>query len=255
MPLALVTPFAPWWGWLLLAPLLAVTGSWLAIGAVGVGITLLHPWVAPWLGALALLLGVFWGWSPVVFGRRALEWTPRGDSLDSVGGRLWGIRCALTRLTWWGHGAGSMARDLKRWTSRGVPHLHHEWLLCEPVQVVYEYGLAGGVALVAMAWLAGVVLPRLSAPVVAAGAIFLVLNLGHAPLRVLWHRLRAVFPTPPLVAEVTIHVAHDGSFRVFTPIQADASPELAAVIANAMLRAGVYWAEQRGLTLEPVDAP
>lgn len=249
LPLALLAPLCPWWGWPLLAPLLAWTGSWLAFVAVGVSLAYLYPSVGLWLAAGGLGVALLWAWSPVVRGRRVLEWTPRGDSLDSVVGRLQGIRCALTRLTWWGHGRGSMARDLKRWTSRGVRYLPSEDLLCEPVQIAYEYGLLGVVALTVAAVLGYRVLAWAGTSSVAVGVAFLVLSGGHAPLRVLWRRCRAVFPSPPLLAEVTIHVAHDGTFKLHTPLGAEATPELVETVASAIVRAGVYFGESRGLTL------
>lgn len=244
LPLALLAPLCPWWGWAILAPLLAWTGSWLAFCAVGAAMVWLHPWTLAW--ALLGALGVALLWA---LPGRPLEWTPRGDSLDSVVGRWNGLRCALTRLTWRGHGRGSMARDLKRWTSRGVRYLPSDYLLCEPVQVVYEYGLLGLVALTVAAVLGFLSLAQAGPPNVAVGVALTVLSLGHAPLRVLWRRCRAVFPTPPLLAEVTIHVAHDGTFKLHTPISVDASPELVEAVASAIVRAGVHFGESRGLTL------
>lgn len=55
---------------------------------------------------------------------------------------------------------------------------------------------------------------------------------------------------PDLLAEVTICIGRDGRARVFTTIEADATPETQAKVASAIVRGGVWWGEQRGLHLE-----
>src|SRR5204862_3250974 len=124
-----------------------------------------------------------WWWKPQIDGQPLLAWTPRGDSLDSVKGRLSGMTLAALRLTWRGRGRGSMARDLRRWTTRGGKYLPLDALFCEPLQVLYEYGLRGGLILVVCVASFFAVIP-LQSPWGEAGVGFAVLSLGHVPARV-----------------------------------------------------------------------
>src|SRR3972149_171552 len=89
--LALLVPFAPWWGWPVLGVGLWLTGPSLgAILSLAAGPGAAYPLV--WSGSLllavpaALLMA-----STTVLG----SWMPRGDSLDSVRGRL-----NVFRLAW-----------------------------------------------------------------------------------------------------------------------------------------------------------
>jgi hypothetical protein len=191
--LALVAPFCPWWGWPVLAVGLWLSWSWLALLAVGAGVGYLYPVFVPLGAILALTGGVLWGlgirhkatgerWLSIK-GRAPMDWTPRGQSLAPVEGRLAVWKHALVRLTWLGHGPGSCERDIKRWASshrlRGAPdsELHHEIL-----QQVYEYGLIGAMAAAAFAWQVGGHL-KAGDPWSAAFIVGLVLSIGHWPMR------------------------------------------------------------------------
>jgi hypothetical protein len=82
--------------------------------------------------------------------RRWLEYTPRGDSLDSIWlrARTWRVVArALPAVLPWGR--RPLGRDLRRQvTATGAPLLE-EHAFCEPLQIVYEYGVLGLAGLVA----------------------------------------------------------------------------------------------------------
>lgn len=191
---ALVLPFYPWWA--LPVPLLGlwVTSSWAAwAGSLGAAIVL---WPGPGLGALgvSMLLGACTAPTRRLFGRwRWLEFTPRGDSLDSVYQRARIARLmlkALLRPAWfpWGYGSRTGARNMMetavmRWAGvhgveripTGHPHL-------DAAHYLMEYGLPGVATLVI---LAALVIPKLQwgdpySACVIAGAI---LSLGTLPFR------------------------------------------------------------------------
>ena len=119
--LALVAPFCPWWGWPLLGAGLLVVSSFHAFGAVGVALVWLRPELWP-VGVLAALTGgLLWCWSPVVGGQRLLEWTPRGDTIDSLVSRWrgWQLLWHHGRKTWLlGTGPGTTEPALLRWGTR-----------------------------------------------------------------------------------------------------------------------------------------
>ena len=183
--LALVAAFCPWWGWPVLALGLALVSSMLAFVAVGAALVWLWPglWLAGAAGGLAVAL--LWCWSPVVAGQRLLEWTPRGDTVDSVISRArgWQLIIHHGRARWLlGHGPMTMEPSLLKWGSRYDLELCWGEAFNEPLQVFYEYGVLGLAAVAAFCWR---VVPHLtlgdpwSAAWVAGG----VLAMGHWPLR------------------------------------------------------------------------
>jgi hypothetical protein len=258
MCLVLAAPFLSWWLWPGVIVGLLATRSLLALLALTGGTFVLIPWAA-W----HILAGL------LAFGLHMTLWGPRlRQRWHSIQGRLAGIALAILRLTWRGHGRGSMARDLRRWRSRQsiqrVPFdpddpwptmrdyappgwwLPLDSLFCEPIQVVYEYGAVGGLAL------AGLVTAFLwsftwGSSWSAAGVTFGILSLGHAPARVMARWLRKLLPDPPFLAELVVHVAHDGTFRIYTTKLHGPT----TVVADAFYRASVHWGQERGLQLEP----
>lgn len=182
---ALVSPFCPWWGWPVLALGLYLTWSWLAFIGVAVGLAVLHPAWAGWIAVSGLLVLATWGisWK---FGVKLFEWTPRGDSFDSVINRL--IVWALLVQGWWrgprilGHGPYSVDRELRRWSSRCYIELPNGEACVDGLQFLYEYGLLGAAA-------AGGLLISLMLrvhwgdPWSAACAAGLAMSFGHYPLR------------------------------------------------------------------------
>lgn len=192
MSLALVAPFTPLWAWPVLGLGMALTCSWLAIGAVGVGMVWVYPsslrWVASGAGLVALAWWASRRWPVSVGGRRLFEWLPRGDSPDSVPSRLIGWAGILVLAwqapsRWWGRGPDSTELALVEVTSRttdGHPPIGDA---CnELVQLTAEYGVLGLLAAGAFVWR---VAPHLSLgdPWSAAWVIGAVLSLGHYPLR------------------------------------------------------------------------
>ena len=183
--LALVSPFCPWWGWPLLGAGLTVIWSWQAWVAVAAGMVWLYPGSWPWMTAGGLLVAMGWAWSPMVAGQRLLEWTPRGDTIDSLVSRWrgWQLIWHHGRAHWLlGAGPGTMQPALLRWGSRydlelcwgeGFNELLHLW---------YEYGLLGVVAAAAFIWRVGPSL-TLGDPWSAAWIVGGVLTLAHWPLR------------------------------------------------------------------------
>jgi hypothetical protein len=188
MYIALVAPFMPGPGWLLLSIGLYLTWSWLAFLGVAAGLVWLYPSAWPYVAASGLSVAILWLWSPSVAGRRLFNWTPRSDSMDSILSRLWVWRMIpreLTRTGTWllGMGPDSMKRSSMRWMSQyGGIELPCGDAFCEPLQLLYEYGVVGflgGLAFVAT------VAPhlRLGDPWSAAWITGLVLSLGHNPFR------------------------------------------------------------------------
>lgn len=187
---ALLLPFAPWW-WALPVSLLglAITSSWAAVLAAAVAVFFLAPGydtvvvliVAP-VAMLVLSRASLGRW-------RLLEWTPRGDSLDSLRQR-WRVMGLLLRsflrpAFWpWGYGPRTMEKQIIRWASKhgveaiplGHPHI-------DLLQFVYEYGLPG---VATMAITAALVLPKLAFgdPWSAAWVAGLVLASATIPFRV-----------------------------------------------------------------------
>ena len=159
LALALMAPFCPWYLWPILALGLYITWSWLAFIGVAVGLAWIYPALAGWaLGGVGALLSLWvLTWYVRRFharGQRWFEWTPRGDSFDSVLARL--ILWYLIPRAWWqgprwfGHGPRTLDDALKRWAARcwiETPNgeAHVEW-----AQMLYEYGVVGLAAVVCL---------------------------------------------------------------------------------------------------------
>lgn len=183
--LALVSPFSPWWGWPLLGAGLVIVWSWSAWVAVACGMLWLYPgsWLLMALGGL--VVAILWAWSPTVAGQRLLEWTPRGDTIDSLVSRWRGWQCLVHhgRAHWLlGAGPGTMEPALLRWGSRYDIELCWGEGFNELLQLWYEYGMLGVLAVGAFVWR---VWPGLTLgdPWSAAWVVGVVLTLGHWPLR------------------------------------------------------------------------
>ena len=140
---------------------LAAALSWLAVAALAVGLAWLIPttlWVSlPALGALAT--SVAWTeWRKrrgTPYRELWVAYTSRGDSVDTLTCRLltWGILLAhWRRYLPRGRGPGETVRDLLRWDARYRMTLIHGYAHCEPLQLVYEHGVLGVVALGALVW-------------------------------------------------------------------------------------------------------
>ena len=182
---ALMLPFTPWW----LMPVLLVgvylTWSWNAMLGISVALAVLYP---AWAGIIAatgtLVLGTwFLSWH---LGGKWFEWTPRGDSFDSVINRL--ILWWLIAQAWWrgprifGRGPYSLEPELRRWSARCWIELPNGEACCDPLQHLYEYGLVGAVAVGVFAihmWLASGLGDPWSAALGAAG----IMAWGHYPFR------------------------------------------------------------------------
>ena len=182
---ALVAPFCPWWGWPVLAVGLYLTWSWLAFIGVAMGMAVLYPLSAIWLamGLGAVLLSWFMSWH---IGVKLFEWTPRGDSFDSVINRL--IVWVLIVRGWWhgprwlGRGSYSLEPELRRWSSRCWLELPNGEACCDPLQHLYEYGLVGALAVLGFGYR---LVPSLGTgdPYTAALAAGVVMSFGHYPFR------------------------------------------------------------------------
>jgi hypothetical protein len=102
----------------------------------------------------ALSHGLQWVRSRQIGGRRWLEWTPRGDSLDPVWLRLrtWQVvgRTLLDRRLWpWGRGRGQYGRDARKAITAYGLKIQPDHVFCEPLEVVYEHGIFGVLGVVA----------------------------------------------------------------------------------------------------------
>jgi len=183
--LALVAPFCPWWAWPVLLLGLGLIASWLAFVALAAGVVLL--WPGSWLlmAAGGLLVAILWCWSPEIGGQRILEWTPRGDTIDSLVSRArgWQLIIHYGRARWLlGHGPNTTERALLAWGSKHGLELCWGEAFNEPLQLWYEYGILGVAAGVAFC-LPIVVRLETGDPWSAAWVVGLVLALGHWPLR------------------------------------------------------------------------
>lgn len=187
---ALVSPFCPWWGWPILLVGLYLTWSWLAFAGVAAGLMVMHPHMTPYLLTSGLIVGLLWfaSWRT---GKKLFEWTPRGDSFDSVINRL--ILWWLIVRFWWrpaagapqrmlGYGAYSLEKELTRWSHRCWIELPTGEACCDPLQHLYEYGLLGWAA---VGLLGGHLLLRgqFGDPWTAAVAAGAVMSFGHYPFR------------------------------------------------------------------------
>ena len=192
--LALVLAGLPLWAWPL--PLI---GLWLSgpsllalVALLGGGI---YRWQPSWgalggLGAAIGLVAMVWYARPVVLGRVATEWLPRGDTLDTLWTRVEMTRWACRSLTLWGHGPGAIVtlhnRAYLRFQLReSMGTLHNE-----PLQAAVEYGMVGVLALGLFCWR---VVPGLtvgdpwSAMVVTGGLLACgTMALRAAPIGVIW---------------------------------------------------------------------
>ena len=164
---------------------LYLTWSWLALIGVAVGMMVMYPAWA-WLPAVTsfVTLGVwFLSWAR---GIKLFEWTPRGDSFDSVVNRL--IVWVLIVRGWWqgprwlGRGPYSLEPELRRWSSRCWIELPNGEACQDGLQHLYEYGVVGMVALGCFLWrLSGGLGP--GDPWSAALVAGLTMSLGHYPFR------------------------------------------------------------------------
>jgi len=126
-------------------------------------------------------------WSLLNWGRW-LEYTPRGDSLDSLRQRITVNKLLLYSFTnpaWWpfGHGPRSMEKQVMRWATKiGAAKIPLGQVHADGLHMIYEYGLCGVAAIFI---LAVKVVPKLefgdawSAAVVAG----VILGLASIPFR------------------------------------------------------------------------
>jgi len=189
--LALMVPFAPSWLWPALGVGLWLTGpSWGALGALAGGFFVLGGYLVGMAVAGSLVLGALglW-WAPILRGRKLLEWTPRGDSLDSLKGRLEIVWLMLRHWRAAGQGPGTTFLAVARWhaaSRRQLPldpgdHVHND-----AMQLWWEYGWAGAATVLLAAYRIGSGLhwgdPWSAAAVVGAGLCLTSLPLRVAPL-------------------------------------------------------------------------
>ena len=188
--LALMVPFAPFWAWPALGLGLWFTGpSWGALGALAGGLFLLGGYASMAVGGCVLLGALGLWWAPILLGRKLLEWTPRGDSLDSVRGRLETVWLMLRHWQAAGQGPGTTFLAVARWhaaSGRRLPldpsdHVHND-----AVQLWWEYGWAGAATILLAAYRIGSGLhwadPWSAAAVIGAGLCLTSLPLRVAPL-------------------------------------------------------------------------
>ncbi len=194
--LALVAPFAPWW----LVPLyvggIMLTGSYVALGAVLIGLGVVYPPVAPFvacsasLGVLAVSLMLWLERNPKVhWWAWWLDRLPHGASLDGLRARLnvWLVIYHVSWLTPWqtvvlGRGPWTLPKELRRrsfqWDLPGAD----SGAFCEVLGLAWDYGVFGVVAFGLFAWQVSTGMrwgDPWSAAMVTAG----VLSLMHFPGR------------------------------------------------------------------------
>ncbi len=145
---AIAAPLAPLWALPVLLVGLVVTNTYLALAAGALGLWVTYPYIGPWLGVVALL-GIW-----------PLYWW-RGNPVDSLRGRLevWRLCAAVMWHTSWqeklvGCGPGSFPAVARWWVARKWTGQAYIQAHSDLVQVVFEYGLIGLLA-VAL-WLARV---------------------------------------------------------------------------------------------------
>ena len=197
--LAAVAPFAPWWGWVLLAPGIWFTNSWTAALGLALGAAWRSPSIALVIAIVVLaaflllfvskyrerdVMGTATWWS-----QRVLESLPRGDSVDGWYARAMGARLLLyywwhSDRRWLGHGPGTAPRQLMRWNSRlkDRGELLNGSCHCDVLETLYEMGLVGLAAVVAFG-LPILMRLQLGDPWSAAWLVLAVVSLGHWPMR------------------------------------------------------------------------
>lgn len=182
----IAAPFCPWWFWPILAIGFYVTCSWSAFLGLATVVVWLWPSMLWFAIAGTLLVGGVWWWSPTVRGQRIFEWLPRGDSIDGWRARV--ILVSLLCWHWWtgshhwlGYGPESAIKMSRQWTSRQNTELPNGEAHHDAVQILYEYGLLGTLAL--LAFIVPIV-PHLTFgdPWSAAWIALVVLSCGHWPL-------------------------------------------------------------------------
>ena len=181
----LLLPLAPLLAWPALLVGFWWTSSWVALLGVLGGALVRWPDLA-WAWGAAILLGVLL-WAVRPLREVVLEMTPRGNATDTFRWR-WHVLLltllAMTEKRIWlrGDGPETMAPQLRRWASRFGTELPNAEAHCEPLQVVYEYGVLGALILAAFVWR---VAPGLAwgDPWSAAWVAGAVLALGHWPMR------------------------------------------------------------------------
>jgi len=174
--LAMAIPFVPYP--LALAFALVLVHSYVAF--VGVAVAASVMLASPWpLVVLALCAGAY-TYEPV---RIWLDrWTPRGSSPD------WRVRfvvadLAIRHATWRGHGPGTMGFAILGWGARLRRSLTFGEACCEPVQLVFEYGVLGGLAM--FIFLGGIVgRLHLGSPWSASFLVGVTASLAYFPLRI-----------------------------------------------------------------------
>lgn len=124
--------------------------------------------------------------------RRWLEYTPRGDSLDSLWQRVTVNRLLLyawTNPAWWpfGHGPRSMEKQVMRWASKiGPDKIPLGQVHADGLHFIYEFGLPG---IAALMLLAAKVIPRLQcgdpwSACIVAGVILSTASIPFRPVSV-----------------------------------------------------------------------
>lgn len=185
--LALVWALAPWFVWPVLALGVVVTSSILAGVAVAIAVVWLYPWTWVLFLGVGFAVTIAWGISPAVCGRRILEWTLRGDTLDSWWARWYAWRVILHDFRhspqhWLtGHGPNAAQKTLRSWASRIHVELPHE-VTNEALHLTYEYGVIGGLAALAFVVRVGPHL-MLGDPWSAAWLAGALMSFGHWPCR------------------------------------------------------------------------
>lgn len=191
--LALILPLLPLWAWP--GPLL---GIWLSGPSYVAVLALSAASIVRWPTAMvigpivaSIVLGVaLRTWSPRLRQRTPLEWTPRGDSLDSMWQRLALLRLAWSTRSWAGTGPGTTPYLHLQAAARGQLAEATGTLHNEAAQLVSEYGVVGALAVGLFAYRIG---PHLTlgdpwSSAVVAGAVLSVgtMALRVAPIGALW---------------------------------------------------------------------
>jgi hypothetical protein len=248
--LAVALPFAVSAHWLLAAPLalgLWITRSVTGIGAALVGLVVLRP---TFIG-LALWLAVVAVW---MRHRR-----PPGALTDTTRARLLSWHSLLRDLSWRGHGSvrgrlGLAAAHIRSdgRAMDGGPARN------EPLELVYEYGLPGVLAVAAvLACAVTIWRPRWHDPVTAAAASAAVVVCGTSPFRAFgaWLRGGRDGPLfgPPLRASLTLHLDAQGNAHLYGAAVNTTNRTLQIEIARALFNLGHGWMQQHEIRVEEVS--